>query len=252
MIDVARSRRGSAPRSPVSARAEFTSHHATLGTVSSRDPKRRPTVVLFVRHGKTPTTGKVLPGQGRGLHLSDAGKEEAKQVAARIASLPPGTIAAIYASHLERAQETAAAIGEQLGLDVEVDPDLADCDTGDWTGKELKELGKLPAWREMRSWPAAFRFPGGEAMWQVGARVAGVVERLRIRHEGQVVVAVSHADPIKLAVGAALGSPSDFNDRLLVSTCSVTAISYSTFGPAVLTVSSTGDIATLGLGAPAK
>jgi probable phosphoglycerate mutase len=223
-----------------------------LGVVPSREPKKRPTVVLFVRHGKTPTTGKVLPGQGRGLNLSEAGQEEAKHVAARIAALPAGTVGAVYASNLERAGETAAAIGAEIGLDVQVDPDLADCDTGEWTGKDLKELGKLPAWREMRSWPGGFRFPGGESAWEVGARVAAAVERLRQRHPGQVVVAVSHADPIKLAVGAALGSPPDFNDRVLVSTCSVTAISYSAYGATVLAVNSTGDLAALGLIVPAK
>ncbi|NBU06916.1 MAG: phosphoglycerate mutase, partial [Actinobacteria bacterium] len=31
---------------------------------------RPPTLVLLVRHGTTPTTGKVLPGRARGLHLS--------------------------------------------------------------------------------------------------------------------------------------------------------------------------------------
>lgn len=144
------------------------------------------------------------------------------------------------------------AIGDALGLGIEVDPELADCDTGDWTGKELKELGKLPAWREMRSWPSGFRFPGGESITEVQARVAAVVGRLRERHEGQVVVAVSHADPIKLAVGSALGSPADFNDRVFIATCSVTAISYSPFGATVLTVNSTGDLANLGLGVKAK
>lgn len=220
-----------------------------VGLMPTREAKKRPTVVLFVRHGKTPTTGKALPGQGSGLHLSDVGKEEAERVAGRLGELPAGTITAVYASHLERAGETAAAIGRVLGLPVEVDPDLADCDTGEWTGKELKELSKLPQWKEMRSWPGGFRFPGGEAICEVSARVAAAIERMREKHEGQVVVAVSHADPIKLAVGSVLGSPVDLNDRLVVSTCSVTALTFGPGGAAVLTVNSAGDLSPLGLGA---
>lgn len=209
--------------------------------------KKRPTVVLFVRHGNTPTTGKELPGQGRGLHLSETGRAEAERVAARLGELPPGTISAVYASQLERAGETAAAIAGVLGLEVAVDPDLADADTGEWTGRPLKELAKLPEWREMLSWPNGFRFPGGESTWELNARVGAVIERLRQHHEGQVVVAVSHADPIKVAIGSALGSPVEFRDRVLVSTCSVTAISYGPHGANVLAVNSAGDMDRLGL-----
>ena len=62
-------------------------------------------MVLLVRHGKTPTTGKVLPGRAGGLHLSDEGLAQAEAVATRIAALAtadrPGPVA-VYASPLER------------------------------------------------------------------------------------------------------------------------------------------------------
>ena len=35
------------------------------------------TTILLVRHGQTPTTGKVLPGRARGLHLADEGHRQA-------------------------------------------------------------------------------------------------------------------------------------------------------------------------------
>lgn len=44
-----------------------------------------PTVVLFVRHGTTPTTGQELPGRAPGLHLSETGKTQAQAVAERLA-----------------------------------------------------------------------------------------------------------------------------------------------------------------------
>src|SRR5262245_24680717 len=42
--------------------------------------RMRPTLVLLVRHGQTPTTGKVLPGQAPGLHLAEEGQRQANVV----------------------------------------------------------------------------------------------------------------------------------------------------------------------------
>ncbi len=46
-----------------------------------------PTVVCFVRHGHTPTTGSILPGRAKGLHLSDKGVDQALAVANNIAEI---------------------------------------------------------------------------------------------------------------------------------------------------------------------
>ncbi len=209
-----------------------------------------PTTILFVRHGTTPTTGKELPGQGKGLHLSDQGRAEAQGVAERIAALPEGTIKAVYASTLERAQETAAAIAAPLALDVRIEADLADCDVGEWTGRQLKELYKEPEWGAMRRWPAGFRFPGGESAGELQARVASAIEKIRADNPGSAVVAVSHADPIKTAVGMALGAPFEANDRMAITPCSVSAISYGSGAPVVLVVNSGAGLSSLGLVPP--
>jgi probable phosphoglycerate mutase len=61
-----------------------------------------------------------------------------------------------------------------------------------------------------------------------------------------VVVAVSHADPIKAAVADAVGTHLDLFQRIVVSPCSVSAIAYGDGGPIVLCVNSTGrDLTTL-------
>ena len=209
-----------------------------------RRPKPPPgTLALFVRHGCTPTTGKVMPGQAKGLHLSDEGRAQAEAVAERLAGLKE--VDAVYASPLERARETAAPIAKRRGLKVAIDRSLADGHTGDWTGLELKGLSKLPEWRTVRTYPSGFRFPNGESFVEIQARMAGAVDRLRSRHQGQTVVLVSHADPIKLAVAQAAGLPLDMFQRLVVSPCSVTAIAYADGGPAVLTINSVDDLAQL-------
>ena len=207
-------------------------------------------MVLFVRHGTTPTTGTVLPGRARGLHLSDAGREQAEAVAQRLAALagrPTGGPVAVYASPLERTRETAAPIARALGLRVRTERGLLECDFGEWTGAELKVLMRTPAWTTVQRTPSLFRFPGGESFTDMQQRITDTVARLVARHPGETLVAVSHADPIKAALAMAAGTHLDLFQRLVVSPCSVSAVSYGPEGTHVLTVNSTGSLADLGL-----
>src|SRR5260370_39544063 len=95
-------------------------------------PRAKPTVVLLVRHGHTPTTGKLLPGRARGLHLSDHGRAQAQAVADRLAALTK--IDAVYSSPLERPRETAAPIAAAHGLKVQGDRGLLQADIGQRAG----------------------------------------------------------------------------------------------------------------------
>jgi probable phosphoglycerate mutase len=216
------------------------------------------TLVLLVRHGQTPTTGAVLPGRAPGLHLSEAGQGQAAKAAERIGALAQARasaatskaragsrarrgIAAVYASPLERTRETAAPIAKACGLRTKVDKGLLECDFGSWTGGELKALSKLPEWTTVQRNPSGFRFPGGESFPEMQLRMTTALARLCARHPGETVVAVSHADPIKAAAAAALGTHLDLFQRIVVSPCSITAIAYSAGGPVVLAVNSTGD-----------
>jgi len=215
------------------------------GSASIRNGHRpKATLVLLVRHGRTPTTGRILPGRAPGLHLAEAGLREAETVADRIARMP--AVTAVYSSPMERARETADRIGAARGVAVVVEPDLSECDNGAWTGAELRALAKTPEWRIVQRHPSGFRFPQGESFIEMQTRVTSALARLVARHPGETVVAVSHADPIKAAVAQALGTPLDLFQRIMVDTASVTAIAYRPVGPTVLTVNSTGgDLPTL-------
>ena len=211
-------------------------------------PSERPTVVLLVRHGKTPTTGQILPGRARGLHLSDEGRSQADEVAGRIADLAEGKRngpVAVYASPLERTIETARPIAKSLGLRVRSDRGLIECDFGEWTGGRLADLAKKPEWATVQRYPSGFRFPGGESFLEMQTRMTSALSRLAALHPGHTVVAVSHADPIKAAVAQAAGTPLDLFQRLTVAPCSVSAIAYTGGGPIVLTVNSTASLQAL-------
>jgi probable phosphomutase (TIGR03848 family) len=221
------------------------------------------TLVFLVRHGATPTTGAVLPGRAAGLHLSDKGKAQAQSAGERLrgwsepsseddgkrprraAKTPPPrrpSIGGVYASPLERTKETAAAIASALGSRVRTDRGLLECDFGEWTGGSLKDLSKRPEWSTVQRYPSGFRFPGGESFSEMQTRIVGALHGICERHRGEAVVAVSHADPIKAAVADAMGTHLDMFQRIVISPCSVTAISYGPLGPTVLAVNSTGSL----------
>ena len=201
---------------------------------------RRPesTTVLLVRHGSTPTTGKVLPGRAPGLHLADLGRAQAEVVADRIATLTG--VEAVYASPLERARETAAPIAKACGLRVRGEAGLTECDFGDWTGRQIATLARRKDWQTVQRAPSMFTFPGGESFAGMQLRMTEAIAGLCARHPGGTIVAVSHADTIKAAAAAALGTPLDLFQRIVISPCSITAVRYAPTGPVVLAVNSTG------------
>jgi probable phosphoglycerate mutase len=197
--------------------------------------------VLLVRHGNTPTTGKLLPGRAAGLHLSDTGRAQAEAAAARVAALTKAPTA-VYASPLERTRETAAPIARALGLRVRTAAGLVEADVGDWTEQRLARLYKTREWPTVQRWPVGFRFPGGESFAEMSVRTMDAVLSLVADHPGESIVAVSHADCIKAVVAAAAGVPLDLMQRLVVSPCSISAILFTAGGPLVLCVNSTGTL----------
>ena len=203
----------------------------------------KPTMIVLVRHGQTPTTGVKLPGRAKGLHLSDVGKQQAAAVGDRLDAIT--TINAIYSSPLERARETAMPLAKRRNMPVRIERGLLECEFGDWTGADLKDLYKLPEWSTVQRYPSGFRFPNGESFSEMQTRIVGALGALRAKHPGETIVCFSHADPIKAAVADALGTHLDLFQRITISTCSVTAISYGSHGPNVLTVNDTGALGKL-------
>jgi probable phosphomutase (TIGR03848 family) len=206
--------------------------------MATRNAPPQLTTVLLVRHGQTPSTGKILPGRAPGLHLADTGVAQARKAAERIGELKQ--VDALYTSPLERARETAAPIAAITGQRARVERGLLECEFGEWTGAELSKLMKKPEWQTVQRAPSSFRFPGGESFSEMQHRIVSTLDRLRAAHPGGTIVCVSHADPIKAAVANALGTHLDLFQRIVISTCAVSVIAWSPGGPAVLAVNSTG------------
>lgn len=190
------------------------------------------TRVLLIRHGINDyvKAGK-LAGRLPGVHLNAEGQAQATALAERLGS---AGIAAIYSSPLERTRETAAPLAERLGLPVQPCADLLESDCGEWAGQPIAELNQTDLWRQIQVCPSAARFPAGESMAEIQARMVRAIETLRAAHPGQTVAAVSHSDPIKLAVAFYVGLPLDLYQRLEIAPASISELMFPPLRPTLV------------------
>ena len=206
--------------------------------MSSKERDKSVSIIILVRHGHTPTTGKILPGRAKGLHLSELGKEQASKVATNISMLD--NVTAVYASPMERTLETAKPIASAFGLKVQRNRGLIEADFGKWTGRKLSDLRKLSDWEIVQKNPSLFRFPDGESFIEIQSRMVETITRISDKHRGEIVIAVSHADTIKAFLTAMLGTPLDLFQRLHISPCSVSPVILGNGSPFVLAVNASG------------
>jgi probable phosphoglycerate mutase len=145
----------------------------------------------------------------------------------------------VYSSPLERTLETARPLAEAHGLTIQVREGLGEAQYGDWTGRSLKELSEDKMWPVVQVYPSGARFPGGESMREVQARIVAELDAIRDDHAGQTVAIVSHSDPIKMAVAHYAGLALDLFQRMTISPASVTAFSFTQYGPRLVCLNHT-------------
>ena len=200
------------------------------------------TRVLLVRHAPVATTGKVLYGREKGHHLTEPAKQETRALAGRLSG---SDLRAVYCSPLERTRETAELLSAPHGLSPVTDDRLLEVDYGEWTGRPLAELYKLPEWKTVVHGPSRMRFPGGESPTEAQLRGAAACEELVGRHPDGMLILVTHSDIIRLLLGFYLGQPLDLWSRLTVSPTSVSVLDFSKKGAVtVMAVNTNGDPST--------
>src|SRR4030066_2192394 len=103
------------------------------------------TCIILIRHGQT-ESNRVEPFRGRAdVPLNETGLAQAEATGLRIQR--EWQPSAVYSSPLSRAIRTAEAIAKHFDLPVQIHPDLADIDYGEWQGLTPDEV-------QVR-WPAA-------------------------------------------------------------------------------------------------
>jgi len=198
------------------------------------------TRLLLIRHALNDyVKQRRLAGWISGVHLSEEGREQARKVGERLADVP---LAAVFSSPLERAVETAEAIIAHHDLQIQIVDDLGEVGYGEWTGRPLKELAKTDLWKRVQFHPGGVRFPGGEAIYEVQARVVSALERICAQFDERVVAVVAHADVIKLAVAHYLGLPLDLYQRLSAEPASLTVIQDGPLMPRLIALNDTAHL----------
>lgn len=184
---------------------------------------------LLIRHGHCNHIGNYIAGRSGGLHLSDKGKEQVETLALKLSNI---TIDAIFSSPLERATQTAGIIAKRKNIDFAVRHELNEIDYGLWTGKSFSELSQDPRWRLFNGDKGKVRIPGGEMMLEVALRMATLIESLRKKTNGSIIL-VSHGDPIKSAIAHYAGIPLDFQTRFDVQPASISAVTIEDYGATI-------------------
>ena len=162
------------------------------------------TRLIAVRHGETAwNVDTRIQGQ-LDIALNDTGLWQAQRVAGALADEP---IAAIYASDLARAWQTALEIARPRGIEVQPEPGLRERAFGDFEGRTFADIdASLPAQARLwRTRDPEFAPDGGESLLVFRERVTSVAGQLAERHPGELVVLVAHGGVMDVLYRAATG-----------------------------------------------
>jgi broad specificity phosphatase PhoE len=160
------------------------------------------TTILLARHGESDWNAQQRWQGHADRPLTQRGREQARALAERLDEFP---LAAIYASDLERAYQTALAVGERRGLEVVPRRDLREVDVGSWSGRSRAELEaafpeQIARWLEgEKGWD------GGESYEQMAERIVGAVQEIALAHPAQHVLVVAHGGCVRAVHAHALG-----------------------------------------------
>lgn len=119
---------------------------------------------------------------GHDTPLSPLGRRQAGAVGVALAN---ASLAAIYASPMRRARETAQPLARLTGLEVRVDDRLSEFELADWGPDQEFD------WTIWRGEDAGV--PGGETLQAFAERVGAACDDIVTPHAGEAVAIVSHS-----------------------------------------------------------
>jgi broad specificity phosphatase PhoE len=180
------------------------------------------TTLYLVRHARSVGNAAQQIQGWLDLPLDDYGRRQARLVGERFRHK---ALAAIYASSLQRAAETAQAIAELRGMDVILDERLREYHMGAWTGLTGDEIAAMmpPRWNEAEH---DFVGPGAETGLDMRLRVAPFLQDMLARYPDQLVVVVCHGGTLGAIVSTILGMPAIRRQPFAFGNASITKATY--------------------------
>ena len=158
-------------------------------------------LAIFMRHGQADNNvNRVLVGRHIESHLTEKGRLQVRETAKLLKSM---SISKIYSSPVTRTIETTEIVGEELGLDYEIDDRLYEIDLGRLAGTNYDEVlskyGNLFLSFYMGD-DSVLSNHGVESFTAVKSRIRDLLDQIMARHKKQNVLLVTHLDPIKAAI----------------------------------------------------
>lgn len=182
------------------------------------------TTFVIVRHGQT-AWNKEERFRGRAdLPLDETGLCQVDAAARRIAAQYQP--AAILASPLQRTMQTASPIADACGLAAQADDRLLDLDYGTFSGLRPSEAEALYP-QLYRTWieaPHLVRFPQGESLDDVRARLEELTDQALRRYPDRQIILVSHLVVCRILLCSLLGLPSSYFWRFQVDPASLSVV----------------------------
>lgn len=182
---------------------------------------------LFVRHGRTEgNVRRILVGR-TDIPLDELGYRQAAAVAEHVGTLARPDV--VVASPLLRARETAQAIADVLELPVDIEPDIAELNFGEYEGWSFEDIRTRQPEFAARFADIEFdaHWPGGERLSEFHVRVHGAVTRLATRYASHSAVVVSHGGVLGSLAAQLMGTPPNDWSRYQIQNCSVTHLEIS-------------------------
>lgn len=180
------------------------------------------TRLLIVRHGETDWNATARVQGHHDVPLNDVGRQQAERAAAVLAREP---VAAVYASDLARAEETARILAAPHSLPVTVTPNLRERHWGAWQGRTMVELEEQDAatYGRLRSgeWVTPEMAEEYEALQD---RVVSETRRIAEAHRGETVVLATHGGPVKVFVSWVLGAPLAAHSAMRIGNAAITTV----------------------------
>jgi len=189
------------------------------------------TIFHLVRHAAHDRLGSVLVGRLNGVHLSLAGRSQARDLAQHFAR---EEIEAVITSPRERAQETAEPIADALGLSLRISNALDEINMGGWQGHSFSELATSEDWARWNTARSMARPPRGETIAEVQARMLAEVMHLHATTPGAQYILVSHAEPVRSLLLHVLGLSADLWNRIEIEPASISTIALDEAGGRIL------------------
>jgi broad specificity phosphatase PhoE len=204
------------------------------------------TKIILTRHGHVEG---IRPRRFRGredIPLMDLGRAQAEATAKTIAQLWRPD--AVLTSPMRRCVATGAAIADACGTPNRILDTLNEIHYGEWQWKTHDEIRQAfpDLYAKWCTTPHLFRFPQGESLQDLVARVANALRYVLQEYRDCTVVLVGHNTVCRVLLMQVLDQPLSAYWRLHFKPCGVSEIDFVGDMPRVLRMNETFHLAETG------